>query len=76
MFGMKPWNSSDLILRIEKKRADLNKLCARLGVSHPAVLSVSQDLDNLLSHYMKEKMKEIRFPSDGDSDGRRTDAPR
>lgn len=43
-----------LMVRIDIKRKDMYRKAKKLGLSHPLVVSVSQELDQLLNRYQEK----------------------
>ncbi|WP_375219259.1 Spo0E family sporulation regulatory protein-aspartic acid phosphatase [Psychrobacillus sp. PGGUH221] len=43
-----------LMVRIDIKRKDMYRKAKKLGLSHPLVVSISQELDQLLNRYQEK----------------------
>lgn len=56
-----PEPEAEIRMRIERKRSHMNKLAEELGHVHPAVMVVSQQLDELLLQYyaLTRRMRKI-----------------
>ncbi|WP_144510182.1 aspartyl-phosphate phosphatase Spo0E family protein [Bacillus sp. FJAT-22090] len=43
-----------LLIRIGIKRKDMYRMAKKLGLTHPRVVSISQELDHLLNRYQEK----------------------
>lgn len=49
----------DLLQKIETKKKEMIGLGLQLGLTHPLCVQVSQELDELINHFMNTPLSEV-----------------